>query len=134
MEHFATERIDDFACDACRTRGPCEVRKSVTRWPPVLVLHVKRFRQDLTGRLRKIPEHLFFEEVLHCAEFGVTYSLHAVAVHKGPFGTGHYVAFVRDSRGQWVLVNDSAPPKLVPFVQVQRSQAYLLVFRKVAPS
>ena len=106
----------------------------MTRWPPVLVLHVKRFRQDATGRLRKIPEHLFFEELLHSAEFGVTYSLQAVAVHKGPFGRGHYVAFVRDSSDQWVHVDDSAPPAPVPFAAVQRSQAYLLVFRKLASS
>ena len=74
LEHFEAERVNDFACDRCHVRGACEVRKSVTRWPPVLVLHVKRFRQDSMGRLRKIPEHLFFEEVLHCEEFGITYS------------------------------------------------------------
>ena len=132
VEHFDKEHVDDFVCERCRVRGPCEVSKSVTRWPPVLVLHVKRFRQDALGRLRKITEQLFFEENLDCPEFGVTYSLQAVAVHKGPFGTGHYVAFVRDSRDQWVHVNDSAPPVPVPFAHVQRSQAYLLVFRKAA--
>ena len=131
LEHFETERVDDFACEKCHVRGPCEVRKSVTRWPPVLVLHVKRFRQDPTGRLRKISEHLFFEEVLQSAEFGIRYSLQAVAVHKGPFGTGHYYAFVRDSQDQWVKIDDSAPPVRVPFAAVQRAQAYLLVFRLV---
>ena len=97
----------------------------------MLVLHVKRFRQDATGRLRKISELLFFQDELRSPEFGIRYSLQAVAVHRGPFGTGHYYAFVRDSQDQWVLVNDSAPPRRVPFATVQRSQAYLLVFQLV---
>ena len=67
--------------------------------------------------VRKAPELLdnFFEEVLHSQDLGMTYSLQAVAVHHGEFGTGHYVAFVRDSQDQWVLVDDNAPPVPVPF-------------------
>ena len=72
--------------------------------------HAKRFRRDEYGRTRKIIEHLFFEELLLLSEaLGITYSLQAVAVHKGRFGSGHYVAFVRDSQDQRVLVTDGAP-------------------------
>ena len=104
----------------------------MTRWPPVLLLHVKRFRADAAGQLKKIREHLFFEEVLVSELFEGEYSLQAVAVHKGRFGGGHYVAFVRDSQGQWVLIGDAEPPAVVPFERVQRSNAYLLVFRLLA--
>ena len=103
-----TERICDFACEACRVRSPRAVRKPVRRWPPVLFLHVKRFRRDEYGRTRKITEQLFFEELLLSEALGITYSLQAVAVHKGRFGSGHYVAFVRDSQDQRVLVTDGA--------------------------
>lgn len=128
--HFETERIDDFVCESCRRSG-CEVRKTVRRWPPVLLLHVKRFETDAFGRSRKITDELFFEDVLHSELFKFTYALQAVAVHDGPFGGGHYWSFVRDSEDQWLLVNDSAPPRVVPFDVVQRAQAYLLVFRLV---
>ena len=90
---------------------------------------MKRFRADAAGNIKKVREELFFEELLVSARFGVTYSLQAVAVHKGSFRGGHYYAFVRDSPGRWVLVNDTAVPTVVPFHVVQRSQAYLLVFR-----
>ena len=102
------------------------------RWPPVLFLHVKRFRTDEAGRVRKITELLFFEELLESETFGVLYSLQAVAVHIGRFGKGHYVAYVRDSHDQSVLVNDNAPPQVVPFQMLQRKQAYVLVFRLLA--
>ena len=128
-EHFQTEHVEDFHCEACDVRGPCEVSKPVRRLPPVLFLHVKRFRMDATGRMRKITEPLFFEEVLESATFGVRYSLQAVAVHIGRFGSGHYVAYVRDSHDQWVLVNDAAAPAVASFEEVQRKQAYVLVFR-----
>jgi ubiquitin C-terminal hydrolase len=128
-EHFQTERVNDFQCEACDVRGSCELSKPVHRWPPVLFLHVKRFRLDATGRMRKISEPLFFEEVLESAAFGVRYSLQAVAVHLGRFGSGHYVAYVRDSQDQWVLLNDAAEPAVVSFQEVQRKQAYVLVFR-----
>jgi uncharacterized UBP type Zn finger protein len=131
-DHFKPERVTDFTCDRCHALGTCEVRKAVTRWPPVLYLHVKRFRADEAGNAKKIGDHLFFEELLVSSTFGVRYSLQAVAVHEGPFGQGHYYAFVRDSLGQWVLVNDAAVPTVVPFDVVQRSQAYLLVFALVA--
>jgi len=79
--------------------------------------------------MRKISEPLFFEEVLESAAFGVRYSLQAVAVHLGRFGSGHYVAYVRDSQDQWVLLNDAAEPAVVSFQEVQRKQAYVLIFR-----
>ena len=131
-EHFQTERVDHFQCETCDVRGTCDVSKAVHRWPPVLFLHVKRFRMDATGRMRKITEPLFFEELLESATFGVLYSLQAVAVHIGRFGSGHYVAYVRDSQDQWVLLNDAAAPTVVSFQEVQRKQAYILVFRLLA--
>ena len=94
-----------------------------------LFLHAKRFRRDVTGRLRKIKEHVFFEEELVSETLGCTYDLQAVAVHKGAFGAGHYVAYVLDSQGQWVYINDSEVPVVVPFDLVRRAYAYLLVFR-----
>ena len=69
--HFETERIDDFVCESCRRSG-CEVRKTVRRWPPVLLLHVKRFETDAFGRSRKITDELFFEDVLHSELFKFT--------------------------------------------------------------
>ena len=128
-EHFKTEQVDDFVCDRCNERGSCEVRKTVTRWPQVLVLHVKRFHAGVAG-LTKLSEPLFFEELLQSELFGVAYSLQAVAVHTGfTLARGHYFAFVHDSLGQWVFVNDEVTPTVVPFDTVQGAEAYLLVYQ-----
>ena len=82
--------------------------------------------------MKKLQESVFFDEVTVSERFGFTYSLSAVAVHKGRFGSGHYVTYVQDSDGKWVLIDDVQLPVEVPFERVQRSQAYLLVFRLVA--
>ena len=128
--HFETEPVADFVCERCHGSG-CEVQKTVRRWPPVLLLHVKRFETDVFGCSRKITRPLFFEDVVYSEVFKFTYTLQAVAVHDGPFGGGHYWSYVRDSDDQWLLVNDSAAPQVVPFDDVQRAQAYLLVFHLV---
>ena len=39
---------------------------------------------------------------------------------------------MRDSQDQWVLLNDAAAPTVVSFQEVQRKQAYILVFRLLA--
>ena len=92
------------------------------------MLHVKRFRKDLS----KIREWVFFEEVLHLYDGRVSYSLQAIAVHKGNFQGGHYVSYVRDSAGFWNYVNDDARPLRVTFETVQQAEVYLMIFEMIA--
>jgi len=33
-------------CDGCKTRQRCEKRLTVHRWPPILVVHIKRFQYN----------------------------------------------------------------------------------------
>ena len=94
---------------------------------------MKRFRfNPRTLACTKIARHVFFEDVLVSEVLGATYCLQAVAVHTGSLDRGHYTAFVRDSAAQWVLVNDEAPPVVVPFEMVSQAQAYMLLYKLVA--
>ena len=128
--HFATEIVKGFKCGKCHVRGTCEIRKPVTHWPPRLFLHTKRFRKDNDGHLRKIQEYVFFSEQLVSESLGCTYDLEAVIVHFGcEIGGGHYVCYVVDSGGRWMLLNDSAPPVVVSFDDVRRVHAYCLLYR-----
>ena len=128
---FEEEVVEDFACEACTLRGPCNVRKPVTHWPPILFLHLKRLVRDDRNRPRKIKEHFFFEDRFQSEALGCSYSLQAVAVHTGQDGRGHYTAFVLDSQGRWLEMNDAMPPHIVSFQKVARAKAYLLVYRRV---
>ena len=58
----------------------------------------------------------------------VAYTLQAVAVHRGRYGGGHYVAYVRDGGGRWLFLDDEELPRVVSFEAVQQAQAYLLLF------
>lgn len=60
--------------------------------------------------------------------FGKNFNLQSVVVHKGPsVHAGHYVTYVRENDGTWVLFNDdkvsicSFPPL---------GQCYLLLYRQ----
>lgn len=74
--------------------------------PQVLVLHLKRFSQDLQkGRLQKLESPVAFEFELDLAPFvspsspeagrALMYDLAGVVVHMGNMRSGHYVAYVK---------------------------------------
>eukprot|EP00271_Cylindrocystis_brebissonii_P014547 TRINITY_DN35909_c0_g1_i1.p1 TRINITY_DN35909_c0_g1~~TRINITY_DN35909_c0_g1_i1.p1 ORF type:complete len:1142 (-),score=265.05 TRINITY_DN35909_c0_g1_i1:590-3913(-) len=80
----------------------------LSRLPPVLTVHLKRFKQDLRGRLSKISDHVAFSEWLDLRPFmidsmrddyslNLRYRLSGVVEHSGSLRGGHYVAHVRGS-------------------------------------
>lgn len=81
--------------------------------PNVLVVHLKRF--DPLSMYGKVSRRVAFEQRLQLGEYMShpegqhgTYMLTGVVVHQGgSLGSGHYYAYVRDSRGQWSCANDS---------------------------
>lgn len=125
---FANETLEEYKCDGCKREGTCFQTKSVESWPPVLVVHLKRF----TGALEKIDRHIHFEDILCLAN--ETYSLQATVEHSGTVEHGHYVSNVRDSRDHWVRINDSRIFKTTMNTirkgRCEDSQPYLLTYQK----
>ncbi|KAK9833003.1 hypothetical protein WJX74_004016 [Apatococcus lobatus] len=83
----------------------------IHRTPPLLSVHLKRFQQDLRGRLRKISGHIPFGFDLNLRPFlepssatgseepedaSMSYNLVGVVEHQGSsIQSGHYVAYVQ---------------------------------------
>lgn len=83
---------------------PAYKRYALQVAPRVLVLHLKRFQQDLKGRLTKLDAAVGFSFTLDVAPFlaaaaprppSSCYHLTAVVVHSGSMRGGHYIAYVK---------------------------------------
>ena len=100
----------------------------ILRWPPVLVLSLKRWTWSrVDGAPDKIDRHVSFETMLPVAP-GTQYHLRSVVVHTGPVGGGHYTSYVRGSDNYWYFCDDSSDPRRCPTEEVLRAQAYMLFY------
>ncbi|KAI3437589.1 hypothetical protein D9Q98_000042 [Chlorella vulgaris] len=106
---------DKFFCDQCGCLQEAQKRMRLARLPPVLCLHLKRFKyMESLGRMKKLMHRVTFPWELKminttddCPDADSAYELFAVVVHMGAHPNhGHYVALVRTPCGQWVCFDD----------------------------
>lgn len=124
---------------------------SISKAPPILTVHLKRFAQDIRGRLNKLSGHVTFPEVLDLRPFldprcldldNCVYQLVGVVEHGGTMRGGHYVAYVRGpcveeasestdhgNKDFWYYVSDSSVRKAT-LQAVLNSEAYLLFYER----
>ncbi|KAK0091460.1 hypothetical protein PV326_003198, partial [Microctonus aethiopoides] len=73
----------------------------ISRVPPVLILHLKRFQSQRYGGARKVIKHVTFPTILDLAPVCKNhkkpklYSLFGLVEHSGTLYGGHYVAYVK---------------------------------------
>lgn len=135
-----------YSCENCnksRSKSSAtvytEAKKQllINKLPPVLRLHLKRFRWS--GRLHreKISTHVATDELLDLRPFcanqtasSLQYQLFGVIIHHGRgFGSGHYTAYVWNKEAEsWVNCNDSRMV-LSTMEEVLSAQAYILFYR-----
>ena len=105
---------DKFQCDACGGLQEAHKRMLVKAAPPVLALHLKRFKYiESLGRHKKLMHRVVFPDELKLNNMAddargqdAGYGLFAVVVHVGSGPNhGHYVCLVK-SHGQWLTCDD----------------------------
>jgi ubiquitin C-terminal hydrolase len=113
--NFATETIDDYACEACKSRSKSEMTHAVSRFPSHLILSLKRFTnagQKVRAKIPYDPNHIELSEWRAWSSLQpaalATYRLYATVEHLGSSRGGHYCmrALDRDS-GTWDIYDDS---------------------------
>jgi len=122
----------------CKTKTCATKRLALHSTPRVLQLHRKRFGIFEVGGSAKIGHHATFPELLNVqlftspegqySEISLDFALYAVVVHVGAsIQRGHYVAYVKDPRGEWFQMDDhkASPVSLSEDVQVH---AYMLFY------
>ncbi|XP_061195761.1 ubiquitin carboxyl-terminal hydrolase 16-like [Saccostrea echinata] len=101
----------DLPCRLCKTEGTGKVyrRLLIYQPPPILIIHIDRFKMSGFDQLTKNSDMVQYLRTLCLSKFcsvanknisegTVTYELYAVVVHSGGINSGHYYAYVNTSR------------------------------------
>ncbi|KAL4224627.1 Ubiquitin carboxyl-terminal hydrolase 49 [Mactra antiquata] len=137
-----------YACEKCnkgrsKSSGTIytEAKKQllINKLPPILRLHLKRFRWSGRIHREKISTHVATDELLDLKPFCSNtkdmlcqYELFGVIIHHGRgFGSGHYTAYTWNNEADsWVNCNDSRMI-LSSLDDVLTAQAYILFYKTV---
>jgi len=146
LKHFSTpetlsgeERIE---CSHCKMKQEGTKVLSIWRAPPVLTVHLKRFKtRGFPGAMEFLCKvDTFVDYPVEGLDLGATvvgpreglppvYDLFAVSEHLGSFSFGHYTARVKHMRsGKWYLMNDECASTCMPR-DVVNQDSYVLFYR-----
>lgn len=153
-QFMQTEKLEGkiYACEECNKASSkseltvyseAEKRFFISKLPNVLRLHLKRFMWSGRSSRGKITVNVAFPQQLNISEFchsdihsdNSIYSLSAVVMHHGRgFGSGHYTAYCwNNDADSWLHCNDAKMQK-ASLDDVQKAQAYILVYTKILPT
>ncbi|XP_023033993.1 ubiquitin carboxyl-terminal hydrolase 2 isoform X2 [Drosophila willistoni] len=139
--YFSGERIHGWNCPNCKTKREAIKKLDISKLPPVLVVHLKRFHADpiQSGAYTKKQNYLRFPlENLEMTPYiaraesrTVTpkiYQLYAVSNHYGTMEGGHYTAFCKSANyKRWYKFDDQIVSTL-DTSSVVSSAAYILFY------
>lgn len=139
---------DKWSCPHCKKKVRTSKKITITRLPPNLIIHIKRFKPNLS----KITHHIFFPHQLDLSYLPPTvsspeeeesvkqfplreqiapfrYNLYAVVNHIGNFNNGHYTSYVwKGIDTKWCYFDDSSFKKNIKSDKVINSNAYILFY------
>ncbi|XP_016941445.4 ubiquitin carboxyl-terminal hydrolase 8 isoform X1 [Drosophila suzukii] len=144
--YFSGERIHGWNCPSCKTKRDAIKKLDISKLPPVLVVHLKRFYADPSNSgaymkkqnyLRFPLENLDMNPYIARAESRAvtpkTYQLYAVSNHYGTMEGGHYTAFCKSANyGKWFKFDDQIVSAL-DSSNVVSSAAYILFYTWLPP-
>uniref|UniRef100_T1PIN0 ubiquitinyl hydrolase 1 n=1 Tax=Musca domestica TaxID=7370 RepID=T1PIN0_MUSDO len=146
--YFSGERISGWNCPACKQKRDAIKKLNISKLPPVLVIHLKRFYADtdsLSPSYKKKQNYLRFPlENLNMSPYITisesrrnttkSYELYAVSNHYGSMESGHYTAFCKSGTyGKWFKFDDQMVTPQDASTVVS-SAAYILFYTRLAPS
>ncbi|XP_047034477.1 ubiquitin carboxyl-terminal hydrolase 8 isoform X3 [Helicoverpa zea] len=135
------ETIPGWNCPNCKEKRDAVKKLDISRLPPVLVIHFKRFYVDpkeyMCNAYRKKQTYIDFPlEDLDMRQFSLhsppnhSYNLYAVSNHYGSMEGGHYTAYCKSSvygKRRWYKYDDHVVTE-IPSSEVKSSAAYILFY------
>lgn len=125
-------------CTNCKKSQPSKKVSTMQQCPPVLILHLKRFRMtsyQVVKMQNMVTYPLYDLDISDLVSFKdpnacYSYDLYGVVNHFGTMGGGHYTATVKNERTQeWLYYDDSSVKSYAESDVVNRS-AYILFYRR----
>ncbi|KAJ8314927.1 hypothetical protein KUTeg_007077 [Tegillarca granosa] len=130
-----------FSIEEGNDSGYCVKQLLVFSPPPVLVIHINRFKQSQhSGQLVKIQDEVSYPLELNLSPFvkendknasSYQYSLYGIVCHDGPITGGHYYSLIRTTPDEnlWCKVSDSnVQPIQSP---LGNRGAYILMYQQI---
>jgi len=114
--NFGAEALDDYACDACKAKGPARMEHAVSRFPKYLIMSLKRF----TNKGAKVRARIPYDEnnvdmttwmawpSIQGKQGGPKYRVMSTIEHLGSSRGGHYIMRSRDSTDKWHVYDDGS--------------------------
>jgi hypothetical protein len=131
---------NQWYCSKCRCHRDANQRHTIWVLPPILIVHLKRFKFNDHGRIgsknnAKI-EYPFMWDLSRLSQHPGgqgRYELYAVANHIGAMSSGHYTAYGKNRFDDgWYLFDDSVCRRVSErTLERNRSSAYLLFYNRV---
>ncbi|XP_049885571.1 ubiquitin carboxyl-terminal hydrolase 8 isoform X3 [Pectinophora gossypiella] len=127
------ETIPGWNCPSCKEKRDAVKKLDISRLPPVLVIHFKRFFLDKETLMKKQTYIDFPLTDLDMRPFtlfsqAAPYNLYAVSNHYGTMQSGHYTAYCKSSvYGKWYHFDDHAVTE-ISSGDVKSSAAYILFY------
>lgn len=131
-----------YKCQSCQEETKAHRSLRLKKIPPVLSIQLKRFKHnfanDTASKIDVDVEAPFFlnltkyasdfnEKSLDPIDSNKVYELFAVINHTGLVNTGHYIALIKNSSGQWFKFDDSVISH-ISHEEVMATKAYLLFY------
>nr|XP_018916323.1 PREDICTED: ubiquitin carboxyl-terminal hydrolase 8-like [Bemisia tabaci]XP_018916324.1 PREDICTED: ubiquitin carboxyl-terminal hydrolase 8-like [Bemisia tabaci] len=136
--YVQAETILGWECPKCKTSRNAVKKLDITRLPPILVIHFKRFTSD--GWCRKQQTYVDFpvNQTLDMSNFlfgiehrNVHFSLYAVSNHYGTMDSGHYTAYCKTAKTlKWYKFDDQEVCEISPD-SVKTAAAYIVFYSKL---
>jgi len=120
-----------------KTNKKEDIQKRISFWnfPKILVITLKRFSMDGSHKMNDLID--FPIDNLDLSKYitgynasSYKYELYAVCNHIGNVYMGHYTAFVKNAKGNWLHFNDQTVENVGLPSEVITPMAYCLFYRK----
>jgi ubiquitin carboxyl-terminal hydrolase 8 len=120
-----------------KTNKKEDIQKRISFWsfPKILVITLKRFSMDGQHKMDGLID--FPIENLDLSKYitgynasSYKYDLYAVCNHIGNVYMGHYTAFVKNAKGNWLHFNDQSVENVENPSEIITPMAYCLFYRK----
>ncbi|XP_060647258.1 ubiquitin carboxyl-terminal hydrolase 8 isoform X1 [Drosophila nasuta] len=144
--YFSGEKIYGWNCPKCNTKRDAIKKLDISKLPPILVVHLKRFYADPSnsgGYVKKqnyvqfpldnLEMKPYLARVESMSSTPKTFRLYAVSNHYGTMEGGHYTAFCKSAKyDRWFKFDDQVVSPLESS-NVVSSAAYILFYTWLPP-
>lgn len=144
LDQFTHNELLDvkYRCRLCGKETKAHKSLRIKKLSPVLSIQLKRFKHNMAlDKASKIETKVDIPLFLNLTKYASdcddpatdtidtnkVYELFAIVHHQGLVNTGHYVALIKNSSGQWLKFDDSVV-SYVSHDEVKNTNAYLLFY------